>query len=438
MGVEVALIERGRVSSHGFGATREGGPAPDERTVFEIGSVTRTFTGLLLADLVDEGRVRLDQPVAELLPSGVRVPDYQGQPITLVDLATHTSGLPRLPANLLEQLSLPGYALDPYAHYSEADLFEFLASYQLEAAPGTVEEYSNLGFGLLGYALSRADGTSYANAVERRITAPLGMLDTAIALTGEQRARFASGHSPDLETQPEWTFQAPTEGAGALRSTARDMATYLMAQRAAPPSGEPDAGTAENAERAALRRSIELTHQVFRTRDGALQNGLGWSVWPELELVLHNGGTGGFDSFVLFDKRYDLGVVVLSNTRGYDRFTDSLGFALLTLLYGGEPAPLALPASLRLSDAELERLVGAYTYGEHVLELSQNGRRIDATIDAADSYRVFPSASNILNMRDPANGGQPRVVLRFGPENAQRYDHVSIEQEGESTLATRR
>jgi D-alanyl-D-alanine-carboxypeptidase/D-alanyl-D-alanine-endopeptidase len=438
MGTEVALLAGGRYRAYGFGATHEGGPPPDEHTLFEIGSITKTFTGLLLAELVNEGRVRLEQPVAELLPSGVRVPDFQGRQITLVDLATHTSGLPRLPANLLPEPVQPEDLLDPYARYDEADLFEFLSSYELTVEPGTVEEYSNLGFGLLGYALSRADGTSYRGAIERHITQPLGMFDTTISLTDAQSERFATGHDADLEARPLWNFSEPTAGAGALRSTVPDLVSYLFAQRGIRGLAAPDAGLAEDAGGASLARSVELSHQVFRATAGSIQQGLGWAVVPARELVLHNGATGGFNSIVLYDKLYDLGVVVLSNTASYSSFTDALGFELLTLLYGGEPSPIVLPASLRLNDVELERFVGRYVFDDGVLEIAHSGRRMTAAFDAGPALRIFPSAHDVLSLRDPQNGGEPQVLFRFGPEDGQPFDYVSIEQGEVVQLARRR
>src|SRR5688572_11080573 len=190
-GVSIALVSEGSIETYGYGALRNGGQVPDARTLFEIGSITKTFTSLLLADLVRDGSVQLDQPVASLLPAAVSVPELDGRAITLLDLATHTSGLPRLPANLWLDPLTEEQLLDPYAHYQVEDLYDFLSSYTLAALPGERFEYSNLGGGLLGHALSFAAGTSYEEAIECRISEPLGLKDTTLHPSPAQERRLA-------------------------------------------------------------------------------------------------------------------------------------------------------------------------------------------------------------------------------------------------------
>ena len=192
-------------------------------TIFEIGSATKVFTSLLLADMVQRGEVALNDPVAKFLPAGVSVPERNGRQITLVDLATHTSGLPRLPANLN-----PKDPNNPYADYTPEQLYQFLSSYQLPRDIGAQYEYSNLGGGLLGFALARRAGMSYEALVKSRICDPLGMKDTGITLTPEMKARFAVGHDQGLARVENWDL--PTlAGAGALRSTANDLLAFVSA-----------------------------------------------------------------------------------------------------------------------------------------------------------------------------------------------------------------
>lgn len=168
--------------------------ALDADTVFEIGSITKVFTALLLADMIVRGDVTASDPVAKFLPDTVRVPYFESAPITLLDLATYTSGLPRMPANFV-----PRNAANPYADYSVEQLYDFVSNYKLRVRPGTHYEYANLGFGLLGHALALRAGMSYEDLVVSRICAPLGMESTRITLSSSMRARLARGHNTSLE-----------------------------------------------------------------------------------------------------------------------------------------------------------------------------------------------------------------------------------------------
>ena len=188
-----------------------------EDAIIEIASISKVLTGLLLASMVGQGEVTLDQPVAELLPASVHVPIHQGRAITLLDLATATAGLPRLPSNLQ-----PANPADPYADYGAQDLYDFLSGYTLTRAPGATYEYSNLGMGLLGHALALRLGMSYEQAVIERVLHPLGMHDTRITLTPQQAARMVQGHDGELKPVPAWT-EGVLAGAYAWRSTLADM-----------------------------------------------------------------------------------------------------------------------------------------------------------------------------------------------------------------------
>jgi D-alanyl-D-alanine-carboxypeptidase/D-alanyl-D-alanine-endopeptidase len=197
--------------------------ALDGDTVFEIGSVTKVFTSLLLADMVQRGEVALTDPVAKYLPPGIKMPERGGRQITLQDLATHTSGLPRLPPNLA-----PKDPANPYADYSVEQLYQFLSSYQLTRDIGSQYEYSNLGGGLLGHALARRAGMDYGALVRSRICEPLEMKSTGITLSAGMKARMAVGHDRSLDAVENWDLPA-LAGAGGLRSTANDLLTFLAA-----------------------------------------------------------------------------------------------------------------------------------------------------------------------------------------------------------------
>lgn len=277
------------------GEERKGKPL-DENSVFEIGSITKVFTGILLADMVLRGEVKLDQPVAELLPKDVRMPTRGGNVITLAHLSVQNSGLPRLPDNLA-----PKDMSNPYADYTVAQMYEFLGKHALRRDPGAQYEYSNLGVGLLGHALSLRAGKPYETLVRERILEPLGMTSTAITLTAAMRARLAQGHDGNGTPVPLWDL--PTlAGAGALRSTVADMRRFIAAA-ASPPDNQ-------------IGRALKLSMEPRVTMNRSLTMGLGWHrIHMEGDtLIWHNGGTGGYHSFAGFNARTKASVVLLANS----------------------------------------------------------------------------------------------------------------------------
>ena len=223
VGIVVGVLEPGgrRVLSHGHPA--KGDPRRvDGDTVFEIGSITKVFTALLLADAVERGEVALSDPVTRYLPASVKVPQ-RGRAITLGDLASHVSGLPRLPTNMAST-----NPRNPYADYTVDQLYAFLSGYELPRDAGAQYEYSNLGGGLLGHVLALRAGMTYEALVEARITRPLGMTSTRITLSDDMRSRLASGYDAALQPADNWDL--PTlAGAGALRSTVNDLLLFLSA-----------------------------------------------------------------------------------------------------------------------------------------------------------------------------------------------------------------
>lgn len=279
-------------------------------TVFEIGSATKVFTAVVLEEMVRWGEVQLEDPVARFLPGHVRVPREEAREITLLDLATHLSGLPRMPLNFF-----PADLENPYVDYSVELMYTFLSEFELQRGIGTEWEYSNLGMGLLGHALSLKAGLTYEGLVSRFILSPLEMKDTGILLSPALGFPFAQGHNAQAEPVPLWDI--PTlPGAGALRSTANDMLLFLAA----------NLSSDEEPIFAALRR----THEV-RVPDVApgLSMALGWLVNmrnPDRPIIWHNGGTGGFHSFIGFDPSSNRGIVVLTNGT---QTIDDIGFHLL-------------------------------------------------------------------------------------------------------------
>ncbi len=321
-GAVIGLLRGDTTAVHAFGAVDSTGRRPTARTLFEMGSVTKTFTGLLLADAIERGEVERSTPVTTLLPDSVTVGTADSTTVTLGHLATHRSGLPRLPSNL-GATARPG---DPYAAYGDSALYAFLDDYTLSRAPGAKYEYSNLGMGLLGQLLARRADTTYAALVRRRITGPLGLPDTRVHLSPERADRFAQGHDRMGRPTPPWHFGA-LAGAGALRSTAADLLSYLRAHGRAL-AVSPDTATT-------LHRAMRRATTVHAPTDReSTRIGLGWhqSTREGHAVLWHNGGTGGFRSVVALDRETGDGVVVLVSAALSSRTVLKTGRALLRAL----------------------------------------------------------------------------------------------------------
>ncbi|WP_314245165.1 serine hydrolase domain-containing protein [Streptomyces kutzneri] len=310
------LVEIGGAGSTGADPRRVPGPG----TLFEIGSVTKAFTALALARLASAGTVGLDEPLGDLLPAGTAVPSRDGRPITLQHLATHTSGLPRLPKGMLLQALLRPSKPDPYADCTADALLSGLARTRLGATPGKRFRYSNLGAGLLGLALARRAGTEYEALITREICAPLGMTDTVVTVDGTRSERSAQGHARRGRPVAPWHL-ADLAGAGGLHSTATDLVAFVRAQL--------DGGPAELDEAIRLSRAVEHRKSSFAwVHLGWMAHRLHPRQGAHLQ-IWHNGGTGGFSSFVGFDPEKRLAVIALGNTR---RAVDGPAFDLLRTL----------------------------------------------------------------------------------------------------------
>jgi CubicO group peptidase (beta-lactamase class C family) len=311
-GIVVGLIEPdGSRRVLTFGEAGEGARPLAARSVFEIGSITKTFTGTVLADMVRRGEVRLDDPVGKYMPAGVRVPSLNGRQITLLDLATHTSGLPRLPTGYVS----PDPS-NPYAHFAAEHLYAFLNRHELAREPGAKFEYSNLGMGLLGHALARAAGAdSFQRLVSDRVLRPLGMSMTAYGRPAALAPWMTKGHSRQGAVAPYFDV-AVLAGGGGLNSSVTDLMTYLDAH-----IGEPTSPLEQ------AMRDARRGHHLPRP---GVEVGLGWMTMARgpLTLVGHNGGTAGYSTYVAFDPRTRAGVVVLANSGDFE-YSDLIGRELL-------------------------------------------------------------------------------------------------------------
>ena len=323
VGVAIGVVDHGVRKIFSYGAAR-----PD--SVFEIGSITKTFTGLALAQMAQQNKVRLDEPVRALLPKGTVAAPASGAEITLLDLSAQRSGLPRLPDNMK-----PADLANPYVDYDAKALYAFMAGHGV-AMPAVPEfGYSNLGVGLLGQLLADRAGMTFEALVKKQITDPLGMRDTAIKLTPALASRFVPGHGAGNRPQGPWDFAA-LAGAGAIRSTAGDMLSFLEAQL------HPDRVKGRTAAAKTLPAALAASHEVRGEVGGGMHIALNWFRIDESARYWHNGATGGFSSYATFDPGSDFAVIVLCNCSVDDgSFADDLGRHVVQRLTGTPAVTLA-------------------------------------------------------------------------------------------------
>ena len=291
VGIVVGVIgpQGRRVIAYGYSGKRDA-RAVDGDTCFEIGSATKIFTALLLAEMVGRGEVALADPAGKYLP-GVKLPERSGRAITLIDLVMHTSGLPLMPDE-----SAKGEGA--------ARFYEFLAHYQLPRDSGTAWDYSNVGYWLLSQALSARAGADFETLLRDRVVAPLGLTRTAFTAPPGSQANCAVGHDVALQPAPS-VFDVPVykdlPAAGGLLSTANDLLQFLTATM--------------DYERSPLTSAIALQRRTRRQLSPGRSQALGWMVSGEGDdqLFVHDGGTWGYASSIAFDPATGEGVVVLSS-----------------------------------------------------------------------------------------------------------------------------
>lgn len=277
--------------------------APDGDTRFEWGSITKTFTALLLADAVQRGDLALHDAVEDVWPAGTRLRDNAGDVIRWVDLATHRSGLPRLPPNMR-----PARVADPYADYDAAALQAFMADWRPERSRSSRFEYSNLGFGLMGYALGLRHGRGYAAALAERVLQPLGLGGVRLRVPGTVVPAVAQGHDSAGQPVPPWHFGA-LAGAGALVGSARELGRYAQAAL-----GLVDTPLAP-AFRLALTPHAEGPSGPSGSTGQAVAVGLGWLLATQAgrPWAQHEGATHGFSSALVLDLQQRRAAAVLAN-----------------------------------------------------------------------------------------------------------------------------
>ena len=400
-GIIVVLVKDGVTTTYQAGTSGTTRPL-DEHTLFEIGSVTKTFTATALAVMAHAGTVALTDPVQAYLPADVHVPTKDGHAITLEMLATQHSGLPRLPSNLADVTTD-----HPYARYHTADLYAFLNGYTLPRDPGTEFEYSNLGVGLLGVALANRARMPYETLIRTLVWKPLGMNETAIALSPAQQARFAQGHDAAGAPVPAWDFDA-LAGAGAIRSSAADMRRYLDCVMGHGPLG-----------------AICLSMQQPRATIPAGKIGLIWWIDNGTGVVEHGGDTAGFHAMVATTADHRTGVVVLANG----------GEPVAPIAYAALGVPLDIPPyeTVTIPGSVLDRYAGTYATADGSLRFTfvRDGDHLTAQLTGQPVAPVFPvGTDHFVYHLVPAS-------YRFLRAPGGEINGVALFQGGQSVLAAR-
>ena len=311
VGLIIGVIDDGHITTYSYGETiKDNHKLPNADNFFEIGSITKTFTATLLAWYVNHGQVKLTDKITKFLPDSVAA-NSELQSINLLNLINHTSGLARIPDNLITHTA---DALNPYKDYTKDLLYAYLKTCRLESKPGEKYSYSNLAVGLLGSILETVSGEPYSQMVREIICRPLGMFSTDQYLNPLLAPRFVQVYNEHGDPTPAWDFDV-LASCGALRSTLNDLLLYTKANM------HSGAGV--------LSDAIKLTHHITFNKD--VKIGLAWHVIKVngIEYYFHNGGTNGSSSFFAFNADKNLAVVVLSNAA---ESTDPVGTGILKKL----------------------------------------------------------------------------------------------------------
>ncbi|REE25605.1 CubicO group peptidase (beta-lactamase class C family) [Winogradskyella pacifica] len=405
--VALAYIEGENVTYFNYGNTEvKNGKPVDQNTVYEIGSISKVFTTIILADEILKGNINLSDPISKYLPKTVIVPQRKGKQITIKDLATHTSGLPRMPDNFE-----PADYSNPFADYSTELLYQFLSSYELLRDIGVQYEYSNLGMGLLGHILELHTGKTYEELVKTRITVPLGMKNTGIVLSDAMKAKLALGHNEQLEVVNNWNLNV-LAGAGAIRSTTSDMVKFIRAN------------TSTN--NTSLSKAMKLSHEIaFSDESESFNIALGWHFANNNTITWHNGGTGGYRAFTGFLNDFSKGVVVLTNSVST---VDAVGMKLLDAPLTLElPKKSEFPDEIEVSAEVLENYIGVYQLApEFSITITRVENQLFLQATNQPQFKIFPSAEHQFFLK------VVEANITFSTNDAGEINALTLHQGGQN------
>lgn len=371
-GAVIGFYEDGKITYSSYGETKIGsGRTPTKNSLYEIGSISKVFTGIMLASLHNQKTVSLTDPLSKYIPELQNVPAGQ---ITLVELSTHTSGLPRLPLNFN-----PANRQDPYVDYTEKLLLEYLNSITLlnHPTPFSWKNYSNLGVGLLGYVLSIATNKSYEQLLQELITEPLNMGSTVVTLNDHQKNDFVTPYNDYLEVTLPWNLNLLV-GAGGIRSTASDLIKFLLANK--------------NPEKTSISENLKLA-QTVRAQNGEQRIGLGWAI--ENDYISHGGGTGGFRSEIVLSVNGKKALVTLVNSANPIQCIKNI------FLASSDCTP---DFGYELTDTELKERSGTYISKTHGFSfvIAQKNNFLTYEIPGQEKGRLNAKSLNLFDIQGMA------------------------------------
>ncbi|HEX5244756.1 MAG TPA: serine hydrolase [Tepidisphaeraceae bacterium] len=419
-GLSIGYIEGDRSGIVHLGRANQSGEKPNGQTVYELGSISKLFTSLLLADATLRGEVNIYTAANVPNAARIRLPSRDGRSIKWIDLSTHRSGLPRLPTNLS-----PADPGNPYRDYDSKKAAEFLNSYKLPRTPGKAQEYSNLGVSVLGYLLAQKIGKPYQQLLRERIAMPLKMTDCTVALSSDQTKRLATPHAQFGSPTSPWTF-ADMPGAGEVHATIRDMMSFAKAQL------DPPDGT--------IGEAIELGwKQQTEADESGPAMGLAWMIAGDGQTRWHNGQTGGFTSAIFINRKQKCAIVILCNTSATGK-ADELAMQLLMKAAGGEAKGESTAASDPNADklpidAKLRsRLAGRYQLApDFIFTVSDRDGHLMVAITHQPTQEVFPDSPTqwsyravkaTLEFKLPKTGSATSLILHQNgvEQTARRMD----------------
>ncbi|WP_050044901.1 serine hydrolase [Bradyrhizobium sp. LTSP849] len=377
--IAAGVIDAGAIATGYYCANASSQRPYDDHTAFEIGSVTKTMTAALLAELIARGEVALSDPIAKLLPPGTRVPSFNGHDMTIGQIVTHTSGQPGVPANYR-----PSDINNPYANVTEHELLDALAETTLTREPGSKWEYSNFAMMVLSYALAKRAGKDYETLLREHLLVPLGMNETYVDHRPPQ-VHVAQGHFPNTDPAGPWDFPPDMAGVGGVRATLPDMLRYLEGQL----------GTRASAITPALAQTQEQVASV-----GGHTMGMNWNLFTRNghTIIVHEGGTGGFSAYAGFDRAAKRGVVLLCDTA----LTSIGGLGQLGTHLLDPSAPAGAPRVVAAADTKLiDALVGKYRLqGGLGMELRRKESNLTIQADGQPEFEMgYDSAGDFYPLK---------------------------------------
>lgn len=411
--LSIGVVLEGKTWTANYGRMSEtDNRQPTADTIYELGSISKVFTSLLLADAASNGNLTLDQPIGTLMPEMNDSNPDVGKSITLKQLAIHTSGLPRMPTNIN-----PADPNNPFAGYDRELLVEFMKTVKPQHRAGKKYEYSNLGGGLLGELVAHHANTGYDQLLREKILEPLKMNDTFVRIPETHRQRMAPPHNAALLPDHNWGFGV-LDGAYAVRSTTHDMIRFIQAQIDSPDD--------------AIGNAIDLAwqQQLSATLFGRRAMGLGWVIAGDGLTRWHNGQTGGYQTMMLINRKSKAGVILLCNTASSG--VDPLAEGIFQTIVGMKVKPVTFTPTVNVDPEYVQRLVGNYQLAPGVIiSVFSNRDKLMAQLTGQGAMRVYPKSESVWNYRDV------KAQLRFDVPETGKSTGVSLHQNGRILPAPR-